>query len=129
MKIELLTDLDDLEFTNGELVRIFDFNTSQLKVLRDALKDLMTTGEPCSTETLPIKGIDGCRIQFLMRPKNIGLYRNANGDLICALNSVGYETFIAKFDQQINGGSGHHWLDEFIDSPEISLLLSEGGGW
>ena len=127
MKIEFLPDGSP----DCPLLRLFDFDTAEARLLRHALLRLAEGAQNALSlhELLPLEPVGACTLTFQVTEKDHGITGSGqNGVFFCGLRRSSWQSVaerVTPFCIAIEPGT-YQWLDESVGIP---WLLSPDGCW
>jgi hypothetical protein len=124
--------LEYLENTGDELydclIRLFDFSSEELKDLESVIQDnVIKNGKEITLSELDFIETVNCDLKLRLSTENVGIVQLDAKRFSYEMRKDGFVNMIEKI-QNSTLTEGYFWLDNNCDG-EISLLLSEGGGW
>lgn len=136
MKVDYI-DLRPIDAVQEQIVRLYDFDWQQAKMLYDLLKEtIIIKGQPFNFRSVPFISQLDCELTFELAEHNIGLEQVNNLNFKCLLTSKGFEKVLDMMgpfciDSYRYKHQTYQWLDDLIVDSEsdIWLLFSPDGAW
>jgi hypothetical protein len=125
MKIEFLAEGADA----CPLIRLFDFQTSEVKDLRTACRQLASgrIAEFALHEQPWIESVEGCRLLWRAGPKDKGIALPQAGSVfVLEYSSEGWRDVSGLLRPFLGDIDGFNWL---TDRGDVELLISRDGKW
>lgn len=131
MKLEYVADAN-VSGSGGDLVRLFDFTSAEVKTLIEAIRSVLVThGRSIQLSALEFIMPLNCALELVPSVKDIGLRKRAPGKFTCELTRPGFLRMVElmePFTQE--GTTGFQWLyDPSSEDDRAELLLSPNGQW
>ena len=133
MKIEFLDDISKggkcPQVVSNQLVRLYDFDTSQAAMLKEAIQKTEIEGKgEINLSSLEFIDPVNCNLNLRISKEDIGIMTQDKINFVCCLTIAGFKEmiyFLVPFC--VGDADGYQWLYD-LDCP-IDFLFSPGGTW
>lgn len=127
MKLEYLDQISKLH-PEDRILRIYDFDETELSSLVERIDQILLDGGPISFETFECISLLNCGLTMKLGQRDRGVFGEAI-NLVCEMSAPGYREMrerIQSYAQNISAGT-HQWLYDL--NCAVDFLLSQSGEW
>jgi len=121
--------LDKVNEHGDNIVRLYDFNTSQADKFRETIKQTILAGKkPFELATLEFIQSINCNLTLRISDSDYGITTTDKKQFYCDLTTKGYEEMVLLLVPFCKDGNyGYQWL--YDTNSETELLFSSDGKW